>query len=180
MDPDPIAADVARQAGSVVRLGTLDTVDWPEAPFDAVTSMHSIEHARDPGAFIAGALALLRPGGFFYLQTPNFNSLMHRRFGADWYALETSRHLCFLTVPVTRHLLEKSCSWQSLRIVSNARRARREQEQTLAMRRTGSFEAMPAFSRLDRFSMAVWSAAEVAGNRAMKWGEEIEAIGIKA
>jgi 2-polyprenyl-3-methyl-5-hydroxy-6-metoxy-1,4-benzoquinol methylase len=180
MDPDPMALDVAASSGAEVRLGTLDTVTWPDAPFDAVTTMHSIEHARDPGLFLRQALALLRPGGFFYLQTPNFRSLMHRRYGADWYALEISRHLCLLSVPAIRRLLEETCPWTSLTVRSNPRRAIREQEQTLAMRRTGSFEAMPEFSRRDRLGMAAWAWLEAAGNKPFDWGEEIEVIGIRA
>jgi 2-polyprenyl-3-methyl-5-hydroxy-6-metoxy-1,4-benzoquinol methylase len=179
LDPDPAAVEVARRSGATVELGTLDTATFPDAPFDAVTSMHSIEHARDPRHFLRQALALLRPGGFFYLQTPNFSSLMHRRYGADWYGLEISRHLCFLTVSAMRTLLEEMGPWASLTVRSNPRRARREQEQTIAMRREGSFEATTLFSRWDRIEMDAWSLIETVGNRAMSWGEELEVIGIK-
>ena len=179
LDPDPAAAAVARGSGAIVADGTLDTAALPDAPFDAVTSMHSIEHARDPRRFLRQALALLRPGGFFYLQTPNFDSLMHRRYGADWYALELSRHLCMLGVPAMRRLLEEVSPWTSLIVRSNPRRAVREQEQTIAMRREGSFEATTPFSRRDRLGMQGWSLVEAIGNPIMRWGEEIEVIGIK-
>ena len=179
LDPDPLAAEVARRTGATVEVGTLDTAMLPAAPFDAVTSMHSIEHARDPRKFLRQALALLRPGGFFYLQTPNFGSLMHRRYQQDWYALEVSRHLCLLTVPVMRRLLKEATSWESLIVRSNPRRAMREQEQTIAMRREGTFEATTSFSSRDRLEMHAWSLLEAIGNRVMVWGEEIEVIGIK-
>jgi hypothetical protein len=100
---------------------------------------------------------LLRPRGFFYMQTPNFGSLMHRRYRADWYALATPRHLCLLTGPATRRLLQEVSPWSSLIVRSNPRRATREQEQTIAMRRKGSFEATPPFSRRDRMETAAWS-----------------------
>ena len=179
LDPDPVAAEVARQSGATVTVGTLDIATIPDAPFDAVTSMHSIEHARDPRQFLRQALTLLRPGGFFYLQTPNFGSVMHRRYGADWYALEVPRHLCLLTVPAMWCLLKEMGPWASLTVRSNPRRAIREQEQTIAMRREGSFEATTLFSRRDRLGMGVWSLIETIGNRAMGWGEEVEVIGIK-
>ena len=179
IDPDPVAADIARNSGAVVEVGTLDTAVLPNAPFDAVTSMHSIEHARDPRRFLRQMTALLRPGGFFYLQTPNFGSLLHRRYGADWYALEISRHLCMLTVPVMRRLLSEVGPWRSLQVRSNPRRAVREQEQTLAMRREGSFEASTPFSFRDRLGMLMWSSLERLGNRTAEWGEEIEVIGVK-
>ena len=179
IDPDPIAADIARSSGAVVEIGTLDTVVLPNAPFDAVTSMHSIEHARDPRRYLRQMVSLLRPGGFLYLQTPNLGSLLHRRYGADWYALEISRHLCMLTIPAMRRLLGELGPWRSLQIRSNPRRAVREQEQTLAMRREGSFEASTPFSIRDRIGMRAWSALERLGNRAADWGEEVEVIGVK-
>jgi len=179
LDPDPVAAEIARRSGSTIEIGTLDTTSLPAAPFDAVTSMHSIEHSRDPRRFLRQALALLRPGGFFYLQTPNFGSLMHRRYGADWYALEISRHLCLLTIPAMRRLLEDAAPWTSLIVRSNPRRAMREQEQTIAMRRKGSFEARTPFSARDRIEMRAWSLIESIGNIVAGWGEEVEVIGIK-
>jgi 2-polyprenyl-3-methyl-5-hydroxy-6-metoxy-1,4-benzoquinol methylase len=179
IDPDPLAVELARQSGATVERGTLGTVTLRDAPFDAVTSMHSIEHARDPRLFLRQALALLRPGGFFYLQTPNFDSLMHRRYGADWYALEISRHLCFLTVPAMRRLLVEAGPWAWLTVQSNSRRAVREQEQAIAMRREGSFEATTPFSGRDRIGMAAWALLESIGNSTMKWGEEIEVVGVR-
>ncbi len=180
LDPDPAAVEVARRRGATVVQGTLDTVRLPDAPFDAVASMHSIEHARNPRDFLRNALALLRPGGFFYLQTPNFHSLMHRRFGADWYALEVSRHLCLLSVPALRRLLTELGSWSTLIVRSNPRRAVREQEQTVAMRRSGSFEAQIAYSLRDRLGMRSWALLETLGNGTFHWGEEVEVIGFKA
>ncbi len=179
MDPDPVAAASAARSGATVVVGTLDTVSLPQAPFDAVTSMHSIEHSRDPRRFLQQAVALLRPGGYFYLQTPNFGSLMHRRYASDWYALEISRHLCLLTVPAMRRLLEETGPWASLSVRSIARRAVRELEQTLPMRRTGSFENAVPWSIRNRAGINAWAMLARAGNHAFAWGEEIEVIGIK-
>jgi 2-polyprenyl-3-methyl-5-hydroxy-6-metoxy-1,4-benzoquinol methylase len=181
LEPDPAAAEVARQnSPSVVEVGLLETAKLPDGPFDAVTSMHSIEHARAPRAFLAAALRQLRPGGFFYLQTPNFGSLMHRRYGPDWYALEVPRHLCLLSVPALRSLLTELSGWQRLDVRTIARRARREQEQTIAMRRTGSFENSVRFSATDKLGIAGWAALERLGRWAFNWGEELEVIGIRA
>lgn len=179
LEPDPVAAALARETGAIVELGTLDTATLADAPFDAVTSMHSIEHARDPRSFLRKALALLKPGGVFYLQTPNFASLMHRRYGADWYALEVPRHLCLLTAPAMRQLLAEAGPWEKLTVRTNARRAVREQEQTLAMRREGSFEKSTPLSWRDRVGVTAWAWIESAGNGTMDWGEELEVIGVK-
>lgn len=39
--------------------------------FDLVVVSHTIEHLKDPEAFVLRALEHLRPGGFLYLMTPN-------------------------------------------------------------------------------------------------------------
>jgi SAM-dependent methyltransferase len=180
LDPDPVAVEAARRcAGAQVWLGTLDDTELPEAHFDAVVSMHSIEHAADPRQFLDRALRPLRPGGFFYLQTPNLESLVHRLAGADWYALEPPRHLCLLTPTALRRLCEEAASWSFLRVGTIPRRARREQEHLLALRRTGNFHGEVQATAWDRIRIATWSAAEHFGNSWLHWGEEVEVRGIR-
>lgn len=43
----------------------------PAGPFDVVVSQEVIEHADDQRAYLSQAHALLRPGGFLILTTPN-------------------------------------------------------------------------------------------------------------
>ena len=70
----PASAEVARQTyGLDVRTGTLDEVRWPEQTFDAVTMIHTIEHVYQPSQVVAEVFRILKPGGVFYCQTPDFH-----------------------------------------------------------------------------------------------------------
>ncbi|KAF0242071.1 MAG: methyltransferase family, partial [Planctomycetota bacterium] len=56
LEPDAEAARVAREAhGLDVRVGTLDGPEFRDAPFDAITAHHVIEHVADPIAFLREA-----------------------------------------------------------------------------------------------------------------------------
>ena len=66
--------------------------------FDVVTAWNVIEHDDDPRRFVAGAFALLRPGGSFLLETPdNFHAFKR---AAYWHFSVTPPKLR----PVLRNL----------------------------------------------------------------------------
>lgn len=52
--------------------------DLPVAAFDVVTAIEVIEHVRADQAFVRKASDLLRPGGAFYLTTPNGAAVSNR------------------------------------------------------------------------------------------------------
>src|SRR5665213_115549 len=177
IEPDPAAAEkAARNVGARIWPGTVETAQATENTFDAVVSMHAIEHVYDPRIFIERAANFLRPGGFLYVVTPNFHSLARRTYGQDWHALDPPRHLNLLT-PKS---LESICrSTKLLRVQSVrtlARRARREWEHAHAVRQAGNFyaEFKPGLSQ--RVGLESFNLLEKAGSPFLKWGEEIELI----
>lgn len=75
LDPDPRAADHIRRAvGCPVVTGDFLTIEpallGPES-FHAVTFNKVLEHVVDPIAMLARARALIRPGGFVYVELPD-------------------------------------------------------------------------------------------------------------
>jgi 2-polyprenyl-3-methyl-5-hydroxy-6-metoxy-1,4-benzoquinol methylase len=54
------------------------------ATYDAVCLFGLIEHVRDPMGLLARCCAMLRPGGWIFLQTPNRGSIPARLLGRYW------------------------------------------------------------------------------------------------
>ncbi len=61
--------------------------------YAAIVFWHSLEHLRRPGAALAHAASLLRPGGLLVVALPDPSSLQARLFGERWLALDPPRHL---------------------------------------------------------------------------------------
>ena len=92
VEPDDVSREQARAAGFDVR----ETIaDWLAEPgsFDYVTMSHVIEHVHDPLKLLRDSLALLRPGGGIFIDTPNIDALGHQLYGPNWRGLEPPRHL---------------------------------------------------------------------------------------
>jgi SAM-dependent methyltransferase len=53
-------------------------LDFAEESFDVVVAGELVEHVRDPGALVAEARRVLRPGGVFVASVPNFYRLKNR------------------------------------------------------------------------------------------------------
>jgi 2-polyprenyl-3-methyl-5-hydroxy-6-metoxy-1,4-benzoquinol methylase len=76
-----------------------------DVPFDLIYSSHTIEHSQDPHKWFSQALRLLKPGGYFWLDTPD-TFYLYRQSGR-WHHLETRHpfeHLCILSLPAVEKL----------------------------------------------------------------------------
>jgi SAM-dependent methyltransferase len=90
---DAQAVVAAAVQGLPVREGSLPDTGLPQESFDAVTLSQVIEHLHNPMAALAEIFRVLKPGGFFWLATPNMDAPGHVQFGPDWRGLEPPRHL---------------------------------------------------------------------------------------
>lgn len=118
-DFDPKAIRIARSSGLEVRLGGFETVEQESEGFDAITVSHVIEHVHDPKGLLAHCYRLLKPGGYFWIETPNVDSYGHSEFQSNWRGLEPPRHLQLLSWALLQHMLEEtgfshvtSASWR--------------------------------------------------------------------
>ncbi len=93
IEPDPIAAEMARRAGHKVREGSVEDLDLPESQYDAVSLSHVMEHFPQPRVAVARIERLLKPGGVLVSISPNPTGLIRRMFGKSWYGLDAPRHL---------------------------------------------------------------------------------------
>jgi SAM-dependent methyltransferase len=100
-------AAFCRSRGLDVRSLTLEENHFPARHFDAVLASHVIEHLNDPWSFVVEARRILKPGGRFYVTTPNIAGLQARVFGSRWRSAIFD-HLYLFSVKTLTCLLEKA------------------------------------------------------------------------
>lgn len=106
IDFDSGAVETARRRGLDVSAGGVETLAGESDRYDAITLSHVVEHVHDPRALLAACLRLLKPGGYFWIETPNILSRGHARFGRHWRGLEAPRHLILFHPRALRGLME--------------------------------------------------------------------------
>ena len=89
-----VAAGKARGRGHTVYEGRFEDFDLPQGYFDAIISIHVIEHVARPDLFLKGQVVRLATAeGFVMIETPNTDcvdfDLLKRR---HWGGYHTPRH----------------------------------------------------------------------------------------
>ena len=82
-----------------VHLGSLFDLNFPTDHYDAITCHDVLEHVTDPERFLRELRRMLKPGGWFILDWPDF------AFDHHWKAIE---HLWMLEPQRVRLLLEQA------------------------------------------------------------------------
>jgi len=80
----------------------------PDGSFDAITMMGLIEHVQRPDALLARARALLKEGGWIFIETPNASSFGARVSGSIWPCLAPVEHLHLFSEPAIEQVLGRS------------------------------------------------------------------------
>lgn len=123
LEMDPRAAEQARAtSGCEVRVGTLESTDYPAASFDVVYMSHVFEHLARPARALRRCLELLRPGGRLVLVYPNPRALSAELFGATSVIWDPPRHLV-LPPPASAVALAERCGFIEARAFTLARNA---------------------------------------------------------
>lgn len=179
VEPDPIAARVAATAtGCHIHVGTIENAPFEMGQFDAIISSHVIEHVYDPRSFVAGAARFLAENGIITVLTPNFRSVGHRMFGADWYCLDPPRHMCLFTPKSIKSLFADSGLFRYVRTKTITRASKLAIARQCAVRSTGNFLA--GVEGNFRMTELLFRALALAGNRFMRWGEEIQCVAVRS
>ena len=101
-----------------VRPSTLEEARLPDASFDVVVMVHTIEHVYHPSRVVAEVFRILKPGGYFYSMTPDFHRYAVRvvqRFGLlkDFDRIDPTAHPYYFTPQTHARLVER----QGFRVV---------------------------------------------------------------
>lgn len=103
-DPETVNIAVSRGLSAVVS----EVKDLPEtSKYDAITLSHVLEHVYDPRQLLIDIFVRLKPGGYLYVATPNFNSAGRLAFGNDWRGLDAPRHLYLFNTVALKKLLQE-------------------------------------------------------------------------
>jgi ubiquinone/menaquinone biosynthesis C-methylase UbiE len=74
---------------------------------NTVTAWHVLEHLPEPKATFAEVRRILKPGGLFVIEVPNFTSWQARIGGPDWFHVDVPRHLLHFDRPSLAALLDE-------------------------------------------------------------------------
>jgi SAM-dependent methyltransferase len=90
----PSAAQAAvEHFGLDVRNCTLEESGLEQASFDVVASCHVLEHMADATGFLSSIARWIRPGGYLFVEVPNWNSFDRRASTDAWYGLRPLEHV---------------------------------------------------------------------------------------
>ncbi|MCP4229024.1 MAG: class I SAM-dependent methyltransferase [bacterium] len=100
---EPAAAAVEYATGELgldVRRGFLNREGFKRESFDAITMFHVLEHAYSPCLDLDICYDLLKPGGYIYIEVPDFGAAVSRWRGRRWWYI-----MRFHTYYFDRHTL---------------------------------------------------------------------------
>lgn len=91
-----------------VRIGKLKDMVFPPESFDAVIMRNVLEHLPDPLGDLKRAAAVLKSGGYIFIDVPNYDSLDRRLTGPYWYGYSSPRHLTIPSVNTLNGMLNRA------------------------------------------------------------------------
>lgn len=108
IEPSAWAAGFAqKKLGLDVVSKGLAQAPYPEGHFDVLSMIDVIEHFSNPAGEIEHVARLLKPGGLFYIVTPDINSFSARLLGRYWWGLRPS-HLFYFSQSTLIQMLNKA------------------------------------------------------------------------
>jgi 2-polyprenyl-6-hydroxyphenyl methylase/3-demethylubiquinone-9 3-methyltransferase len=126
LSDESMAVARAHDAGGTVRYEQMDAhaLAFPDASFDVVCAMDFLEHTDRPGAAVAEAARVLKPGGLFFFHTFSRNWLCYLIVikGVEWFVPNTPAHMhvlhLFIQPRELRAELERCglalCTWHGV------------------------------------------------------------------
>ena len=106
-EPKKPVAEVARRRGIEVVPATLREANFGDDFFDLVHMSHVIEHLPDLNETVAEVFRVLKPGGTFITENPDFSGATRGLFKDAWWGYHLPRHLTHFTPKSITRFLER-------------------------------------------------------------------------
>ena len=108
VDPDPKSRDQGAAKGVEILPGTSESLPDGLAgrQFDFVVMTHSLEHTLNPQLALSNAASLTKPGGYFYCEVPNCESIHFEMLTVCSTNLDVPRHLWHFSPRGFRRVIE--------------------------------------------------------------------------
>ena len=100
---DVKGVDASQKARELVKsqfdIDVITPEDWfnSDETYDIITCWHSLEHVYDPWVYLEKIKTQLSADGVLIVASPNYESTDGNKYGADWAAYDTPRHLYHFT-----------------------------------------------------------------------------------
>lgn len=105
-DFSPGAVEKAAQKADRVYLGGIEALPQDER-FDCIIAVEVIEHIYDPNRFVASLKAMINPGGWLVLATPNMGSWWRKVLNKRWPSFKLPEHVTYFDQRTLTALFEK-------------------------------------------------------------------------
>lgn len=116
IEPNPKAAQNARDLGYNVITGNLENAPDPEEPYDLVVGWMVIEHLHRPVEALRKLHQWAKPGSWLAISVPNIASVDFRLFKDNWYDLSLPLHTFHYTPQTVEKMLERG-GWRLERVI---------------------------------------------------------------
>lgn len=102
------SAKEAKKKGLKILNTKFEEADLPDEYFDLVVLNHTLEHMDKPDEVLIKICRILKPGGYVYVDVPNFGSLASKLLGKKWPYLLPEEHKSQFTRKSLAILLERA------------------------------------------------------------------------
>lgn len=107
LEPDLNAVEILKKKGHHATQGNISASPYESNYFDLITMFQVFEHIEDPSTLINEVYRILKPGGYFIIETPNIESDLASNKNL-WRSLEFPRHLILHSPKSISNLLKNA------------------------------------------------------------------------
>ena len=115
LDPSEYIVKVAGEKfGERIKLGVIESADYPASEFDLVVAFDTFEHVYHPLEWLSAVRRVLKPGGLLAITTPDPTSLLAKVSGKKWVSFKLPEHVFYWSPQTIRRVLAEG--WEILEI----------------------------------------------------------------